>query len=247
MQLNYKIQGHGQPVILLHGLFGSLDNLGVLARAFSDNYQTIQVDLRNHGHSFWSDEMNYSLMAHDVLALIDSLSLNNVILLGHSMGGKVAMELTKIIPHQIAQIIILDIAPVAYSDSELSLVFNELNQVFEQNLHDKATIHAFLGQNLSEPTTQFLLKSYKDGKWLFNFSALKSNLPNILSWQAGEPYFKPILFLKGEHSNYICQKQTAEMLQQFPYALIQTIANAGHNVHFENPEQVISLVKKWVA
>ena len=127
MKLNYKIQGSGQPVILLHGLFGSMDNLGVIGRALMDDFQVIQVDLRNHGFSPWSDDMNYTLMAQDIQSLITLLSLQNVIIIGHSMGGKVAMHLTELLPDRIKVLIVLDIAPVSYTSDSHRQVFRAIN------------------------------------------------------------------------------------------------------------------------
>ncbi|MGL6474680.1 alpha/beta fold hydrolase [Aeromonas hydrophila] len=111
--LNFKEQGQGQPVVLIHGLFGSLDNLGLLARPLSEQYRVISVDLRNHGASFHSDEMSYPAQAADLLALLDRLELEQVAIVGHSMGGKVGMQLAKLAPTRVAKLVVADIAPVA--------------------------------------------------------------------------------------------------------------------------------------
>ena len=121
--LNFKEQGQGPAVVLIHGLFGSLDNLGLLARALSEHYRVISVDLRNHGASFHSDEMSYPQQAADVLALLDALALDQVSLVGHSMGGKVAMQLAKQAPARVARLVVADIAPVAYPHSRHQNVF----------------------------------------------------------------------------------------------------------------------------
>src|SRR5687767_9372372 len=114
MHLNYKISGSGPPIIFLHGLFGMLDNWRTIARALEIRYQCILVDLRNHGRSPRSDEMNYNVMSDDVLKLMDDLKLESAIILGHSMGGKVAMELALKFPERISKLIVVDISPRAY-------------------------------------------------------------------------------------------------------------------------------------
>src|SRR5471030_1592811 len=120
MKLHFRLQparqpDGGLPVVLLHGLFGSLDNLWVLARPFAQRHQTLQIDLRNHGLSPHSAEAGYNAMAGDVMALLDELSWHKCIIVGHSMGGKVAMTLTEKIPDRIAALVVIDIAPVAYA------------------------------------------------------------------------------------------------------------------------------------
>ena len=115
--LNFKEQGQGPAVILIHGLFGSLDNLGLLARALCEHYRVISVDLRNHGASFHSSEMSYPAQAADILALMDHLELDQAAIVGHSMGGKVGMQVTKLAPARVSRLVVADIAPVAYPHS----------------------------------------------------------------------------------------------------------------------------------
>lgn len=245
MQLNYKIDGEGKRIILLHGLFGSLDNLGCLARTLAKTYQVIQVDLRNHGLSPWSDEMNYDLMAQDIEQLIQHLSLDKVSLIGHSMGGKVAMKLTQYIADKMDHLVVLDIAPVTYQIDSHRAVFDVLRQIFEGNITEKRTILSRLNAVLPETTTQFLLKSYKQQHWLFNFIAIDKHYTEIKSWQPITPYFAPILFIKGEHSDYLADEYQSEIMQQFPYSSYETINDAGHNVHVEKTEAVLKLITQW--
>ncbi|WP_392562834.1 alpha/beta fold hydrolase [Orbus sturtevantii] len=246
MKLNYKISSNGQPIIFLHGLFGNLDNLAILAREFAPYYQTIQIDLRNHGLSPWADDMDYQLMAHDVLALINQLGLKDIILVGHSMGGKVAMQLAKEAENLIAQVIILDIAPVTYYDDSHSKVFKAINAGLAVQAHDKAALNSIMSQYLNEATVQFLLKSYKSNKWLFNFKAIEQHYTDIRSWKEITPYRQPVLFIKGAQSDYIIEGYYSDILMQFPYAKIEGIEGAGHNVHFDKPKQVITLIKNWL-
>lgn len=252
MKLNYKMHGQGQPILLLHGLFGNLDNLAVIAREFSNDYQIIQVDLRNHGLSPWSDEMNYLVMANDVIQLIYDLTLDNIILIGHSMGGKVAMRITDLMPHAIQHLIVLDIAPVKYIADSHSQVFAAINActtfIQEQpQSNDRKTIQQIMRQYINEPTIQFLLKSYQSNHWLFNFKAIENHYNDICGWQDIAPYYQPVLFIKGGNSDYIKTEYSSEIVSQFPYAIIETIESAGHNVHNEQPQQVIATIKQWIS
>lgn len=246
MELNFKIQGQGQTIILLHGLFGNLDNLAILARELIASYQVVQVDLRNHGLSPWSDEMNYQLMAKDILLLINQQRLTNVILIGHSMGGKVAMQLSQIAHELITQMIILDIAPVSYLQDSHRDVFKAINACFLSQPESKAELKCIMSQYLDEVTIQFLLKSYKQEHWLFNFKTIEQYYTDIRGWLPIEPYRQPILFIKGAQSNYIIDDYYSDIFTQFPYATIESIEDAGHNVHYDKPQQVISLIKQWI-
>ena len=117
--LNYQFNQVKQTInsptlVFIHGLFGDMNNLGIIARAFSENYNILRVDLRNHGHSFHSEKMNYQLMAEDVIAVIRHLNLSKVILIGHSMGGKTAMKITALCPELVEKLIVIDMSPLPY-------------------------------------------------------------------------------------------------------------------------------------
>lgn len=246
MQLHHKITGSGQPIIFLHGLFGNLDNLAVLAREFSQHYQVIQVDLRNHGLSPWADKIDYQLMADDVLALINALSLQNIILVGHSMGGKVAMQLTQRAADLIAHTVILDIAPINYSSDSHKNVFAAIEACLTQTQRDRKSMHQIMRDYIPDGVIQFLLKSYKADNWLFNYHAIARHYADIRDWSEIEPYRQPVLFIRGSQSNYILDDYIGDILTQFPYATIATVEGAAHNVHSEKPQEVIGLIKDWI-
>ncbi|MEF1291287.1 alpha/beta fold hydrolase, partial [Vibrio sp. M260118] len=124
--LNYKLEGEGHTIVLIHGLFGNLDNLGLLARDLKQDHQVLSIDLRNHGLSFQSHQHNYALMAQDVYQLLQHLNLNRYTVVGHSMGGKVAMKLAELAPDQVDKLLVLDMAPVKYTQSRHDNVFNGL-------------------------------------------------------------------------------------------------------------------------
>ena len=247
MKLNYKLQGNKQPILLMHGLFGSLDNLNMLAKDLVANYQTIQVDLRNHGQSPWSNIMNYQAMAEDIVELCHDLQLQNLILIGHSMGGKVALQLSQLIPQQITKICVIDIAPVKYTQTINTPVIKALAQCIVQQLVDRKQIAEVMRQHgLSEPTILFLLKSFKHERWLFNADVIINQYDNICDWQIISACDIPTLFIRGGNSNYITDKDYPAIFSQFPNAQIETVAGADHNVHAEKTQEVLHLLHSWL-
>ena len=250
MKLNYKLQGIGQPIVFLHGVFGSLDNLNMLAKDLVSDFQTIQVDLRNHGQSPWSDQINYPAMAQDVADLCHELQLKDIILIGHSMGGKVAMQLSQVIPQLIQKIVVIDIAPVKYSSSPNAIILRTLMYCLNNQITDRKQIMAVMQEaGLSEATCLFLLKSYKNQHWLFNLQVINDQYANICDWQtipSNSPCLKPILFIRGGNSVYLADKYQDTIYAQFPNAKIVTIEGAGHNVHAEKTQQVLQLLHDWL-
>lgn len=248
MKLNHKVQGQGQPIILLHGVFGSLDNLNSLAKDLALSYQTIQVDLRNHGLSPWSDVMDYDAMAADIASLCHDLQLHDVIVIGHSMGGKVAMKFAAMYPQIVCKVAVIDIAPVTYQHQNNAAVIQAISAVAQQNLVDKKQVAiALRNQGLHEPVVQFLMKSFKHPHWLFNFDVIAQNYNQIMAWQPAAPCLKPALFICGQCSDYVTDTEKQAITQQFPHAKIETIAGAGHNVHAEKTGDVLTQLHNWLA
>lgn len=247
MQLHYREQGEGKSIVFLHGLFGSLDNLNSLAKELKDNHQVIQVDLRNHGRSCWRDEMNYQLMAEDIANLLNTLNIKHTIIIGHSMGGKVAMALSKIIADKISQLIILDIAPTTYPTDKYQALLDILNAVTINHITERKNAAELMRSfHLNEHTLQFFLKSFCQGKWLFNLHSICCNIDHIAGWQPIHPFNKPVLFIKGQNSDYITPNNQQAILTQFPQAKMHIIANAGHNVHVEKPQQVLNAIQRFL-
>ncbi|MDF7666372.1 alpha/beta fold hydrolase [Orbaceae bacterium ESL0727] len=251
MKLNYKQHGIGKPILFLHGVLGNLDNLSQLAKGLVDHYQIIQVDMRNHGLSPWSDSMDYALMAEDIVELCHDLQLTEIIVIGHSMGGKVAMKLTQVAPNLIKQLVILDIAPVAYHDDAARRDPNK--QVFAAlkptvQLTDKKQIITHLHEaGLDDATSHFLLKSFKHDHWLPNLAVIIPQYEQIRDWQTIPPWYGPALFIRGGNSHYISDDDYADIVSQFPYAQIITIDGAGHNVHAEKTQEVLTVITDWLA
>ncbi len=253
MQLHYKIEGSGQPILLIHGLFGSLSNLGLLARPLSENHEVISVDLRNHGMSPKSDRHDYEMMAEDLATLVEHLCLDEFDVIGHSMGGKVAMKLAERLPEKVKRLIVLDMAPVSYSKGRHDNVFAGLNEVsaYLNTITKRSEAESYLSMHIKDPgVRQFLLKSLKKEndrfKWQFNVQSLWNNYDKIMSWKAIEPFNGPTLFIKGEQSEYILAEYRQATVRQFPNAKAHMVANTGHWLHAEKPDTIHRIIARFL-
>ncbi|NDL62734.1 alpha/beta fold hydrolase [Acerihabitans arboris] len=252
MKLHYRLQparqqGDALPVILLHGLFGSLDNLGVLARPLGEHSPTLQIDLRNHGLSPHDDDAGYAAMSRDVIELLDTLHIGDCILIGHSMGGKVAMAIAAQASDRVARLAVIDMAPVAYPTRHHDNVFAALRRVTAVGATQRAEAAALMRQdNLDEGTIQFLLKSFHQGRWRFNVDALWDSYPAIIGWKESAPWTGPVLFIRGEKSPYLDDRYRPAIQRQFPRARAHVIAGAGHWVHAEKPEAVMRALDRFL-
>ncbi|MGF1741571.1 alpha/beta fold hydrolase [Vibrio profundum] len=250
--LNYKIEGEGHTIVLIHGLFGNLDNLGTLARDLKDDYQVVSLDLRNHGRSFHSDTHNYQVLAQDANHTLNYLGLENYSLIGHSMGGKAAMALADIARDQVRELIVLDMAPVRYQQRRHDNVLAGLNAVLAAKPVSRSEAMKVLAQHIEiDGVRQFLSKSlYKDGEhlsWRFNVPALENNYDHIQNWQEITPIDIPTLFIKGGDSDYLLAEHQMQIQRQFSRAKAHVIANTGHWLHAEKPFEVIRTIRKFIA
>lgn len=249
-QLKQEINATQAPtIVFIHGLFGDMNNLGVIARPFSETHSILRLDLRNHGQSFHCDEMHYEAMANDVFQVIQHLDLNKVILVGHSMGGKTAMKLTALYPELVEKLIVIDIAPVQYSNNGHDSVFAALFAVKAAQAENRQQAKLILTQHIQEEAVQqFMLKSFdatKPDYFRFNLTALKQNYANIMDWQECLVEV-PTLFIRGGNSTYIQEHDTEKILAQFPNAKAFTINGSGHWVHAEKPEFVIRAIERFL-
>lgn len=252
MILNYQIQQTEQPsdlepIVLIHGLFGSLSNLGMLARAF-DQRTVIQLDVRNHGLSEHSEQMNYDLMAQDVLDTLDELNIQKFSLIGHSMGGKISMKVAEKAENRVVRLIVLDITPFAYQENHHEQIFKALFAVQEAAPQSRVQATEIMKQFVREDMViQFLLKSFTQGKWRFNLNAIFAHYSEILSWNEISPYTNPVLFLRGGVSPYIHKPEHFEAIQQqFPNAEVKEILNAGHWLHAEKTDEVLLEIQNFL-
>lgn len=251
MLLNFKQQGNGSTVLLIHGLFGSLDNLGLLARHLEKDHHVISVDLRNHGRSFHSEEISYEIMANDIFHLMEHLDIPQFSVVGHSMGGKVAMTLAALYPERITQLAILDMAPVPYLVRRHDNVFAGLNAVIQGQPEKRSDADALMAQHIQEPgVRQFLSKSlFKNEQkleWRFNVAGLLAQYDQITGWKECPPYLGPTLFVKGQHSDYIQAEHKEAIMKQFPTAKAHMVANTGHWLHAEKPEAVNRVIERFL-
>lgn len=252
MSLNYKRVGEGQPLLLMHGLFGSLDNLGMISRAMRNDFDVISVDLPDHGMSPHTQGFKYDAYAEHVLRLMDSLSIESFYALGHSMGGKVAMHLALHHPHRVKKLVVADIAPVKYTPRH-NAVFNALTSVDLNSISSRKDAEDIMMQHLEEPgVAQFLLRSLgKDdnGKfvWRFNLELLMRDYEHLSQEIAHpHPFTKPTLFVKGGNSNYISAEHRPIINALFPNAEAKIIQGTGHWLHAEKPNVFAKIVTDFL-
>lgn len=251
MILNARLQTEqsapdAPPILLIHGLFGSLDNLGVLARGLRDARPTLQVDVRNHGLSARSDEMNYAAMAQDIVDTLDAHGLERVGVIGHSMGGKIAMTLSAIAPERIEKLVMIDIAPVDYQTRRHDEIFAAIRAVSAAGVTRRGEAAEVMRTLLAdEGVIQFILKSFQDGEWRFNVPVLWDNYTTISGWEEVPAWPHPALFIRGSESPYLDNQHRAALLRQFPQAHAHVISGAGHWVHAEKPEAVLRAVRRF--
>lgn len=252
MILNYQLHHHEtstvSPMIFIHGLFGSLSNLGVLARHFSEQRTVIQIDVRNHGLSGHSSDINYQLMAEDVLETLSSLNVHKFVVVGHSMGGKIAMKLADLAREQTEKLIVLDITAIQYHESHHAEIFKALFAVQQANVASRLEAAKIMRKYLHEEMViQFLLKSFNKGQWLFNVQALFDHYPDIMAWEKVEKINRPALFLRGGDSFYISKPEHfAAINEQFSQEKIEVIENTGHWLHGEKPDEVIKYMQAFL-
>lgn len=253
-KLNYNIQGEGEPLIILHGLFGSARNWNTVAKELSRDRQVITVDLRNHGDSEHTDDMTYAEMVDDIGSLMKELGITSTVLLGHSMGGKVAMGFALSYPEKTDAVIVVDIAPVAYDpvhiefiDAMLSLPLAEIRNRADadERLHEAGITNIMIRQFLLSNLT----RSNGGYAWRLNLPVLRKCMPDLAGfpsdWPAA-PYEGPACFLAGGESDYIPPKHYQVISRLFPGASVHTIEGAGHWVHAEKPEAFVSEVRDFL-
>ncbi|MDC1324711.1 alpha/beta fold hydrolase [Flavobacteriaceae bacterium] len=253
MQLHSNIIGEGPPFIILHGFLGMGDNWKTLAKQFSAlGFQVHLVDQRNHGRSFHSSEFNYDVLAADLKAYCNYHNLENIILLGHSMGGKTAMLFAALHPEIVSKLIVADIAPRFYPvhhDAILeglsSLDFEKITSRKEAEIQLSTYVHdvgirQFLLKNVYRVSSETLGLRINVATLKAHVSEVGEALPSMLSFQ------KESLFLRGDKSEYISASDEPLIKHQFPFAVIKTISNAGHWLHAENPVDFFNSVRNFI-
>lgn len=253
MLLHSNILGEGKPFLILHGFLGMSDNWKSLGNKFAEvNFQVHLIDQRNHGRSFHDDEFNYEVLVEDLKQYCDHHQLNDIILLGHSMGGKTAMLFATLYPEMVSKLIVADISPRFYPihhdqilEGLSSLDFNALESRTEA---DKTLSHYVSDFG----TRQFLLKNLywvEKGKLglRMNLEVLKTNVEEVgEALPISNTFSGDTLFLRGDKSEYIALNDTSLIKMQFPNSSIETIAKAGHWLHAENPDDFYDSVMRFL-
>lgn len=252
IELTYRQYGEGSPMVILHGLFGSAANWGGHAKAFAAHRRVLVPDLRNHGGSPHADTMDYVAMAGDVEALLDRLGLDAVALLGHSLGGKVAMQFALHHPERVERLIVADIAPRAYSGNQ-DAVIAALEAVDLSRVDSRKAADRQLAAHIAaEPLRAFLLTNLVRGadgyRWRINLAAIIAGLPGIYAFPdpRGRRYEGPALFISGANSGYVGDADQGPIRTLFPAARFARIAGAGHWLHAERPVEFRQAVQDFL-
>lgn len=248
MELHYRSMGEGQPIIILHGVFGTSDNWQTFAKQIADQYQVFLPDQRNHGLSPHSDEFDYHVMAEDLREFIENHQLENPVILGHSMGGKVAMFFATKYPDKFDKLIVVDIAPRAYPVHHQKIL-EALGAVKINEITSRKEAEDQMKPIIAEAgIRQFLLKNLKrednDGfGWKLNLAVISQNIERIgEAVDDSQTVDKPVLFVGGEKSDYIREEDHPLIRKIFPKARITMVPGAGHWVHAEQPKLLLEEV-----
>lgn len=240
--LNVRAAGESGPVlILLHGLFGSSANWGGIARKLSEQYRVLVPDLRNHGQSPHHDDVSYAAMVGDLLGLLDSLQLESAALVGHSMGGKLAMQMALSHPERVQGIAVVDMAPVAYRHN-FNVIFRGFAAVDLASLNNRREADEQMSRHVLDPQVRaFLLQNLHrtDQGWVWraNLPALEAHQQEITGFSPPHAaYRNPTHFIHGGSSDYLLPEYEPEVFRLFPRAQICKVEGAGHWVYAEQPQ-----------
>lgn len=252
MKLFFQRYGEGDALIVLHGLFGMSDNLAPIGKKLVDRRCVLLPDQRNHGRSPHDADVSYSALAQDILQLMDDEGIERADVLGHSMGGKVAMQLAVLWPERLHRVIVADIAPVRYPQHH-DLVFAGLFAVRDARCSTRPEVDQVLASFVSDlGTRQFLAKSLLRDEnnvlqWRFNIDALHRNYDAIRAAPvAGQPFDGPSLVIKGAESNYILPEHREAIARYLSRADFQVVEGAGHWLHAEKPVEFTTLVANFL-
>ncbi|QYH40139.1 alpha/beta fold hydrolase [Algoriphagus sp. NBT04N3] len=251
MKLNFKKTGTGKPLVILHGLFGSADNWFSIAKELEKDFTLYLVDQRNHGDSPHSEEWNYEVMVEDLKELIDEEGLDKIYLMGHSMGGKTAMNFAVEYPERVDRLIVADIAP-RYYEVHHQTILEGLNSIKLDQIKSRKEADDQLAKYIDEVgIRQFLLKSLGRNSegfvWKINLPVITENIEEVgEELDSDGKYEGPTLFLGGSNSNYIRQEDLPDILEHFPNYQIEFVQDAGHWLHAEKPEAVIQEVRRFL-
>ncbi|HET9062535.1 MAG TPA: alpha/beta fold hydrolase [Candidatus Binatia bacterium] len=254
MELHFERFGHGAPVLILHGLFGSSTNWRTVAKKLGERYCVYAVDQRNHGRSPHADTFGYDDLAADALAFLDRHGIESAAVIGHSMGGKAAMKLSLAEPDRVAALVVVDIAPTRQSSDGLRPVLDALLAVDPSACATRDEVDRKLAVRLAdERLRQFLLMNVARGedgalRWRLNLPAIAAHFAELAGpIEAEGVYDGPALFVRGEKSGYVRDADRPAIARLFLRASIVTIEGAGHWVHAEAPERFLEVVGEFLS
>lgn len=251
MELFSREFGTGSPVLILHGLFGFSDNWQTIAKGLSENHLVVTPDLRNHGRSPHVDTHSYPEMAEDLRVFMEEHWMFSAQVIGHSMGGKVAMQLALSYPDMVERLVVVDIDPGQAEDNHSS-IFRALLGMDLSKMATRTEIETYLSEHIDDRgTLQFLLKNITRSDegtftWKMNLPVLWKHYNDVLAPVSGDPFDKPALFIRGSRSDYIKPTESALITSLFPLAEIVTIEDAGHWVHADKPNELLRVLKEFL-
>ena len=252
MKLFFRELGQGKPIIILHGLFGSSDNWLTQAKLLAPHYKIFSVDQRNHGQSPHSDDFDYASMVGDLNEFIQDQKISDPVIIGHSMGGKTAMNFALAHPDEISKLIVVDISPRVYNLEHYTIV-EGLKAIPIDKLSSRNEADDVLSQFVPEPDVrQFLLKNLQRKNtggfsWKINLPVIANKLSNVgVDLQFSGQYDKPTLFIRGAKSKYVRDEDWERITEIFPTAQLETM-NTGHWVQAEKPQEFAELVMQWLS
>ncbi|MBO3698939.1 alpha/beta fold hydrolase [Roseivirga sp. E12] len=252
MLLNYKSFGEGQPLIVLHGLFGSLDNWVTLGKKFGERHKVYLVDQRNHGQSFHADSFSYEVMAEDLCQFMGELGILKAHIIGHSMGGKTAMEFTRQYPEKVDKLLVADIGPKFYPVHH-SQILKAFYSVPIASLSSRKEADDILANSISDfGIRQFLLKNLSRGgegfSWKMNLDTIANNIEEVGKALNQNALIKnKTLFLRGGNSDYILNDDFNLIHSVFPNSKVDTIDGAGHWLHAEKPSDFYQKASEFLS
>ncbi len=254
MKLFFRSLGKGNPLLILHGLFGVSDNWMSFARAFETSHEVCLPDLRNHGRSPHSPVFNFQALENDILELVEDHELQNIYLMGHSLGGKIAMNFAIHHPDYVKKLVVVDISPRKYPDSpEHQILIDAMRGVDFSTATTRSAVDLQLKEKIQSPKVrQFLLKNvyWRDREtldWRLNLASIDQHLPSIM--EEIEPngvFHGPTLFVRGGLSLYITEQDMIQIKNKFPLAVVTTIENASHWVHADAQEEFLRIVSGFL-
>ena len=253
MTLFYRQLGQGPPIIILPGLLGSTDNWQGIAQQLASHYTLYLVDHRNHSRSFHSELMTYEAMAADVQTLITKQAIEAPVLIGHSMGGKVAMQFAQNYPQSLSKLIVVDIAPRTYDMTKLAKILQILRQTLLHGVRTRAEVNQYLSPSIPDAVMRlYCMKNlHRDHQgrlaWSSNIPVLADSIQHLeqaVRFQA--PFTKPTLFIKADQSDYIQPQDLARIKTLFPNYILEHIKEAKHWVNYYQPQALLSVIAHFL-